>query len=114
FLENNSLAPQADKRKIAGPLKPQCVINIGPLAFRLLFFTLTFTIGAEIPIRSFRRSSLILNVNNEGTGGTILCPNSLHISHILVLLPAANIKYLASYLSLFVAICQRLFSLLIF
>ena len=73
FLSNNSRAPQAESRKIPGPESPQCVINKGPeeANFEFLIFILAC---AESPIKSLILLSVILKVNNDGTGSTISCP----------------------------------------
>jgi hypothetical protein len=48
--------------------------------------------STDTPERPLILLSLILNVNNEGTGGTIICPSFLKASHTFVLLPAAISK----------------------
>ena len=73
-----------DSFKIAGPLKPQWVINNGPdwlksdceslLSFNCDLSNNNFTLafGTLNPISSAIKSFSILKVNNDGTGSIIL------------------------------------------
>src|SRR5690606_6790605 len=71
------MAARAESFITAGALNPQWVINTGPFSFHLLPGICTVALGTESPIKSFRSESGTLNVNSDGTGGTISIPSSL-------------------------------------
>ena len=72
LLLDNSLAPQADNFKIAGPLIPQCVISSGPCDDNFVPLIFTVALSATTPISSVMLLPGILKVNKEGTGSSIV------------------------------------------
>src|SRR5690606_24523155 len=100
------MAAKADNFKIAGALIPQWVINNGPLDEKSVSKIWTSTSCAATPGIFAIRGSLMLKVNNDGTGGTMLCPKSSKSFHIFGLLPVAIRSLLDVNWFCVVSICQ--------
>ncbi len=73
FFSAKILAPQAEHFSTAGPLMPQCVTSNAPRVVTVSIFKVTFS--TDKPAKPSMRLSLTLNVNSEGTGSTMVCPN---------------------------------------
>ena len=82
FVSNRERAAQAESFKIAGPLNPQCVIRRGPTSWSLLPTILTTVFSTLMPISLVIELPGMLNVNKEGTGSSIECPDLMSHSNI--------------------------------